>query len=52
MLTTLGEAQNKIAGLKARADDYIEKPKGQDDFRVLCARIKHLHCGVPTSSSS
>ncbi len=43
MLTTLGEAQNKIAGLKAGADDYIEKPKGQDDFRVLCARINaHL----------
>ena len=35
MLTTLGEAQNKIAGLTAGADDYIEKPKGQDDFRVL-----------------
>lgn len=43
MLTTLGEAQNKIAGLQAGADDYIEKPKGQDDFRVLCARINaHL----------
>ncbi len=28
MLTTLGEAQNKIAGLTAGADDYIEKPKG------------------------
>jgi phosphoserine phosphatase RsbU/P len=43
MLTTLGEAQNKIAGLEAGADDYIEKPKGQDDFRVLCARINaHL----------
>ncbi len=39
MLTTLGEAQNKIAGLTAGADDYIEKPKGHDDFRVLCARI-------------
>jgi phosphoserine phosphatase RsbU/P len=39
MLTTLSEAQNKIAGLTAGADDYIEKPKGQDDFRVLCARI-------------
>ena len=37
MLTTLGEAQSKIAGLEAGADDYIEKPKGQDDFRV-CVR--------------
>jgi sigma-B regulation protein RsbU (phosphoserine phosphatase) len=43
MLTTLGEAQNKIAGLTAGADAYIEKPKGTDDFRVLCAQIKaHL----------
>ena len=47
MLTTLSEAQNKIAGLTAGADDYIEKPKGQDDFRVLCARI-HAHCESPT----
>ena len=29
MLTTLGESRDKIAGLKAGADDYIEKPKGQ-----------------------
>jgi sigma-B regulation protein RsbU (phosphoserine phosphatase) len=43
MLTTLGETHQKIAGLKSGADDYIEKPKGPDDFRVLCARIKaHL----------
>jgi len=43
MLTTLGEAQKKIAGLEAGADDYIEKPKGQDEFRVMCARINaHL----------
>jgi sigma-B regulation protein RsbU (phosphoserine phosphatase) len=43
MLTTLGEAQNKIAGLAAGADAYIEKPKGKDDFRVLCAQIQaHL----------
>jgi sigma-B regulation protein RsbU (phosphoserine phosphatase) len=43
MLTTLGEAQKKIAGLEAGADDYIEKPKGPDDFQVLCARINaHL----------
>jgi phosphoserine phosphatase RsbU/P len=45
MLTTLSEAQNKIAGLTAGADDYIEKPKGQDDFRVLCARI-HAHLRI------
>ena len=43
MLTTLGESRDKIAGLKSGADDYIEKPKGQDDFLVLCARIQaHL----------
>jgi sigma-B regulation protein RsbU (phosphoserine phosphatase) len=43
MLTTLGEAQRKIAGLVAGADDYIEKPKGPEDFQVLCARINaHL----------
>jgi sigma-B regulation protein RsbU (phosphoserine phosphatase) len=43
MLTTLGESHQKIAGLKAGADDYIEKPKGPDEFRVLCARIRaHL----------
>ncbi len=43
MLTTLGEAQNKIAGLQAGDEDFIEMPKGQDDFRVLCARINaHL----------
>ena len=27
MLTTLGETRDKIAGLEAGADDYIEKPK-------------------------
>jgi sigma-B regulation protein RsbU (phosphoserine phosphatase) len=43
MLTTLGEARSKIAGLAAGADDYIEKPKGADDFLVLYARIEaHL----------
>ncbi len=43
MLTTLSESKNKIAGLEAGADDYIQKPKGQDDFRELCARIRaHL----------
>jgi phosphoserine phosphatase RsbU/P len=43
MLTTLGESRDKIAGLQSGADDYIEKPKGRDDFLVLCARIQaHL----------
>jgi sigma-B regulation protein RsbU (phosphoserine phosphatase) len=45
MLTTLGEAHSKIAGLTAGADDYVEKPKGHDDFRVLCARI-HAHLRI------
>jgi len=40
MLTSLGETQNKLAGLAAGADDYIEKPKSQDDFHVLFARIR------------
>jgi phosphoserine phosphatase RsbU/P len=40
MLTTLGESRDKIAGLKAGADDYIEKPKGLDEFEVLFARIE------------
>jgi phosphoserine phosphatase RsbU/P len=43
MLTTLGDTHNKIAGLEAGADDYIQKPKGPDDFQVLVARIRaHL----------
>ena len=47
MLTTLGETENKIAGLEAGADDYIQKPKGPDDFQVMFARIE-LHLGSPT----
>jgi phosphoserine phosphatase RsbU/P len=43
MLTTLGETHNKLAGLEAGADDYIQKPKGADEFQVLVARIRaHL----------
>jgi len=43
MLTTLGETHNKIAGLEAGADDYIQKPKGPEEFQVLVARIRaHL----------
>ena len=43
MLTTLGETQNKIAGLEAGADDYIQKPKSPDEFQEMFARIRaHL----------
>ena len=43
MLTTLGEIQNKIAGLEAGADDYIQKPKSPDDVQEMYARIRaHL----------
>jgi sigma-B regulation protein RsbU (phosphoserine phosphatase) len=43
MLTTLGETHNKIAGLESGADDYIQKPKGPEEFQVLVARIRaHL----------
>jgi sigma-B regulation protein RsbU (phosphoserine phosphatase) len=43
MLTTLGETENKIAGLEAGADDYIQKPKSPEEFRELYARIQaHL----------
>ena len=40
MLTTLAEIDSKVAGLEAGADDYILKPKSQDDFREMFARIK------------
>jgi sigma-B regulation protein RsbU (phosphoserine phosphatase) len=39
MLTTLGDTRDKITGLEAGADDYIEKPKGREEFLELCARI-------------
>src|SRR3954452_1096715 len=43
MLTTLGETHNKIAGLEAGADDYIQKPKGPEEFKEMFARIRaHL----------
>jgi phosphoserine phosphatase RsbU/P len=43
MLTTLGETHNKIAGLEAGADDYIQKPKGPEEFQEMFARIRaHL----------
>jgi len=40
MLTTLGATDNKLAGLTAGADDYIQKPKSPDEIRELFARIK------------
>jgi serine phosphatase RsbU (regulator of sigma subunit) len=40
MLTTLGETENKVAGLEAGADDYIQKPRSPEDFLELYARIK------------
>ena len=40
MLTTLGETQNKIAGLEAGADDYIQKPKGPTNSASCVARIE------------
>jgi sigma-B regulation protein RsbU (phosphoserine phosphatase) len=40
MLTTLGEIDNKVAGLEAGADDYILKPKSPDDFREMFKRIE------------
>ena len=46
MLTTLGEIQNKIAGLEAGADDYIQKPKSPDDVQEMYARIRRI-CGSP-----
>jgi sigma-B regulation protein RsbU (phosphoserine phosphatase) len=43
MLTTLGETHNRIAGLEAGADDYIQKPKSPEDFKEMFARIRaHL----------
>ncbi len=51
MLTTLGESRDKIAGLKAGADDYIEKPKGADEFRVLWRELTPT-CELPTCTWS
>src|SRR4051794_12015907 len=46
MLTTLGETENKIAGLESGADDYIQKPKGKDEIQEMFARIRaHLRIG-------
>lgn len=40
LLTTLGETKNKVTGLDAGADDYIQKPKSPDDIQELFARIR------------
>jgi sigma-B regulation protein RsbU (phosphoserine phosphatase) len=46
MLTTLGETRNKIDGLEAGADDYIQKPKGPEEVQEMFARIRaHLRIG-------
>jgi phosphoserine phosphatase RsbU/P len=43
MLTTLGEVANRVEGLDAGADDYIQKPKSPEEFLELYARIRaHL----------
>src|SRR5262249_35401698 len=43
LLTTLGETHNKVEGLDAGADDYIQKPKNPDEIKELFARIRaHL----------
>jgi sigma-B regulation protein RsbU (phosphoserine phosphatase) len=43
MLTTLAETRNKIAGLEAGADDYIQKPKSPEEIQEMFARIRaHL----------
>jgi len=43
MLTTLAETQNKIAGLEAGADDYIQKPQSPEEIQEMFARIRaHL----------
>src|SRR3954447_10735409 len=40
LLTTLGDTENKVAGLDSGADDYIQKPKSPDDIKELFARIR------------
>jgi sigma-B regulation protein RsbU (phosphoserine phosphatase) len=40
LLTTLGETQNKVTGLDAGADDYIQKPKNPGEIEELFARIR------------
>jgi sigma-B regulation protein RsbU (phosphoserine phosphatase) len=40
MLTTLGEIKNRVTGLDAGADDYIQKPKSPEDIQEVFARIR------------
>ncbi len=40
LLTTLGETQNKLTGLDAGADDYIQKPQNPGEIKELFARIR------------
>src|SRR5271157_5825329 len=43
MLTTLAETQNKIAGLEAGADDYMQKPQSPEEIQEMFARLRaHL----------
>jgi phosphoserine phosphatase RsbU/P len=43
LLTTLAETKNKVTGLDAGADDYIQKPKSPEDIQELFARMRaHL----------
>lgn len=40
LLTTLGETENKVTGLDAGADDYIQKPKNPGEVQELFARLR------------
>ncbi len=40
LLTARGRTEEKVAGLRAGADDYLAKPF---DFEELCARVEALH---------
>src|SRR5579864_5502179 len=43
MLTSLGDTENRVSGLDAGADDYIQKPQSPGERAELYARIRaHL----------
>jgi sigma-B regulation protein RsbU (phosphoserine phosphatase) len=43
MLTTRNEVSSRVQGLDSGADDYIAKPRGQEEIQELFARIRaHL----------